>query len=385
MDVEAFRKSPCGRVIPTTQGAWAFVPDPLPPVLGLGPLVDVVADANGYLGELRGLGRQLTNPYLLVRPLSRKEALSSSSIEGTHTTMTELLSFEAGIEHPARHDDNKEVSNYIRALDRGIELLKELPICNRLICEVHRELLGGLPASRRRGGEPGSFKRDQNWIDGSQNDSSQARFVPPPPTESEHAMGALEKFINDPDRLRIQPLVFLALVHYQFEAIHPFPDGNGRVGRILIPLLLHSKKLLPQPLLYMSPYFEANKDEYIERMYNVSLTGDWHEWIGFFLKGVIESSKSAIGTIQNLMNLHAQYVERIHRVRASAKLIRFVDLLFDRPVVSIPRVQTLLGVTYRAAMLNTNRLVREGILSELPGTRRPKFYIAREILNIIDW
>ena len=385
MDVETFRKSPCGHLVPTTQGALAFVPDPLPPTLDLGPLVDLVADANGYLGELRGLGRQLTNPYLLVRPLSRKEALSSSSIEGTHTTMTELLSFEAGIEHPARHDDNKEVSNHIRALDRGIELLRELPICNRLICEVHRELLGGLPAPRRRGGEPGSFKRDQNWIDGSEGDPKQARFIPPPPPESERAMSELEKFINDPDRPRIQPLVFLALVHYQFETIHPFPDGNGRVGRILIPLLLHSKKLLPQPLLYMSPYFEANKNEYIERMFNVSLTGDWHGWIDFFLRGVIESSKSAISTIQNLMNMHAQYIARIHRVRASAKLIQLVDLLFDSPVVSIPRVQALLGVTYRAAKLNTERLVREGILSEIPGTRRPKFYIAREVLNIIDW
>ena len=385
MDVEAFRKSPCGRLVPTTQGALAFVPDPLPPALDLGSLVDVVADANGYLGELRGLGGQLTNPYLLVRPLSRKEALSSSSIEGTHTTMTELLSFEAGLEHPARRDDNKEVSNYIRALDRGIKLLGELPICNRLICEVHRELLGGLSAPRRRGGEPGSFKRDQNWIDGSQNDPTQARFVPPPPAESELAMSALEKFINDPDRPQIQPLVYLALVHYQFETIHPFPDGNGRVGRILIPLLLHGKKLLPQPLLYMSPYFEANKDEYIERMFKVSLHGEWLEWIDFFLKGVIESSKSAIGTIRNLMNLHAQYVDRLHRTRASAMLIRFVDMLFDAPVISIPRAQTRLGITYRAAKLNMERLVREGILSELPGTRRPKFYIAREILNIIDW
>lgn len=384
MDVEAFRKSPCGRLVPTTQGAWAFVPDPLPPALNLGPLIDVVADANGYLGELRGLGGQLTNPYLLVRPLLRKEAVSSSGIEGTHTTMTELLSFEAGLEDPARRDDNKEVVNYVLALDRGVEMLKELPVCNRLICEVHRELLRGLPLSRRRGGEPGSFKRDQNWIDGSQDDPMQARFVPPPPAESEAAMTALEKFINDLNRPRIQPLVFLALVHYQFEAIHPFPDGNGRVGRILIPLLLHSKKLLPQPLLYLSPYFEANRNEYVERMFKVSLNGEWLEWIDFFLKGVIESSRSAIGTIRNLMNLHAQYIARLHRIRASAMLIRFVDMLFDAPVISIPRVRTQLGITYRAAKLNTERLVREGILSDLPGTRMPKFYIARDIVNIIN-
>lgn len=384
MDIKPFRKSPCGQLVRTIGDAWAFVPDPLPPLLDLGLHVDRIAEASEYLGELRGLGRQLTNPYLLVRPLQRKEALSSSSIEGTYTTLTELLVFEAGVENAARRDDNKEVGNYVRALDHGITRLAELPVCNRLIRELHTELLRGLPPHRREGGEPGQFKKAQNWIGGSRTDPSKARFVPPPPNESVQAMSDLEKFINDEKRPRIQPLVFLALVHYQFETIHPFPDGNGRVGRLLIPLLLHSKKLLPQPLLYMSPFFETNKNDYIDRMYLVSRDGDWSGWIDFFLRGVIDSSRSAIETIGKLLDLHQTYIERLRKTRASGILLRLVESLFDRPVLSIPAAQTLLGVTYRAAKLNVSRLINEGVLQELAGGQRPKFFIAREIFDILN-
>lgn len=382
MDEDAFRHSPCGRLVPTTGGAWAFVPAPLPPRLDLGPLVDPIAEASTCLGELRGIGTHVRNPYLLVSPLQRKEAVASSSIEGTYSSLSELFAFEAGIENAARRDDQREVANYVVALHHALDRLAELPVCNRLICEMHRDLLRGLPPQRRHG-EPGQFKTDQNWIAGSKTDIAKARFVPPPPDEARRAMSDLEKFINDIERPHIQPLVLLALIHYQFETIHPFADGNGRVGRALIPVFLQAKALLPQPLLYMSPFFEIHKDEYIDRMFEVSRNGDWNGWIEFFLRGVIDSSRSAVHMIRQLDDLRIQYVETLRRIRAASTAHHLLEILFERPVISIPGVQNTLGVTYRAARQNVDRLLEEGILEEYPDVPRPKLFMAKGILDIL--
>jgi Fic family protein len=384
MDPELFKKSTSGRLVPTVGGGQAFVPNPLPPELELGSLLDLVAEASEGLGELRGLGRQLTNPYLLARPLQHREAVSSSNIEGTYTSLTDLALLEAGADGAARPTDTREVLNYVQALDTGIERLSELPVCSRLICEMHGELLKDLPPHRRTGGEPGHFKLEQNWIGGSQRDITKARFVPPPPRESMQAMSDLEKFINDDTRKKIQPLIFLALVHYQFEAIHPFPDGNGRVGRILIPLILHAKGILPQPLLYMSQYFEDRKDEYVDLMYNVSKTGSWLPWIIFFLEGVISSTQLATETISALLDLSESYRRRLQEVRSSASILTLVDSLFERPAISIPMAQKKLGVTYKSAKRNIEKLVAENILIELPEKYRSKYFLAQGIIDTLN-
>lgn len=384
MDASIFRTSPSGHLVPTIGGAHAFVPHPLPPALDLAPLIEPIATASELLGELRGLGLQLPDPYLLINPLQRQEAVSSSGIEGTHTTLTELLAFEANVSDEARKVDNHEVYNYIQALHRGIDLLKELPVCTRLIGEMHATLLRGLPLSRRSGGAPGELKREQNWIGGSRDDILRARFVPPPPLEAKAALASLENFINDGERVRVQPLVFLSLVHYQFETIHPFPDGNGRVGRLLIPLLLCSKSILPQPLLYMSPFFEANKDEYIELMFRVSAEGDWNGWISFFLRGVAESCRTTSRKIREILSLQARYRESISRLKASSKMLALLDLMFRRMVVSIPDVATALNITYRAAQQNVEKLVEAGMLVELPRYKNPKLFAAMEVVNIVN-
>lgn len=384
MDPKTFKHSSSGTLVPTINGAFAFVPNPLPPKLDLTTLLEPIAKAAESIGELRGLGLQLPDPYLLIHPLQRKEAVSSSGIEGTHTTMTELLAFEANVTDDGRRADNQEVYNYIQALRRGIDLLQELPICIRLMTEMHGILLRGLPLSRRSGGAPGELKTDQNWIGGNSKEIHKARFVPPPPLQAREALQNLEAFINDGERPKILPLIFLALVHYQFETIHPFPDGNGRVGRLLIPLLLHSKEILPQPLLYMSPFFEANKDEYIERLFKVSAYGDWGGWIEFFMLGLTETCQATSRKIRELLLLQERYRVVIDGMGGSSKRLSIVDMLFKRLVLSIPDAAQALGMTYRAAQQNVEKLVAAGMLSELPGYRNPKLYAAMEIINIIE-
>jgi Fic family protein len=378
MNSNEFCSSPAGRLVPTIQGCQAFVPHPLPPPsLDLNRIVPLLASATQVLGELSGIGRTLPNPSLLIRPFSRIEAVASSKIEGTVTTYSELFLFEVGADNAHTRTDTKEVHNYTRALEYGLGRLSALPISARLISEIHAVLMDGVAPARGAQFVPGEFKIDQNWIGARliQN----ARFVPPPPDEAREALAELEKYIHGADTL---PLILkLALIHYQFEAIHPFPDGNGRIGRLLIPLILCEQRAMSQPLLYISPFFEQNYNEYIDRMYDVSRNGCWEAWIEFFLRGVEVSCRDAIAKAHALQDLQRRYRERIQSGRSSALLGRLVDTLFEIPAITVPYAAVHLDVTYHAAQNNIQRLVDLKILYEQHDIRRPKWYFANEIVT----
>lgn len=382
MDVAAFTK-PSGRLVPTILNQKAFIPNPLPPHLDMGSLQQVLSDADQRLGELRGIGHYLPNPFLLIRPLQRKEAIASSNIEGTYTSLPELLMFESGVEDQPRATDTQEVYNYIRALQKGMEMLGEMPICNRMINALHQKLLANLPKIRSGHFTPGEYRQDQNFI-GKSKEISKSRFNPPPPPQHLDAINELERFINADNMSNISPLVFIALVHYQFETIHPFPDGNGRVGRLLIPIILKSRGIMDQPLLYMSQYFEDNKDEYVELMLRVSQKSDWEAWVKFFLTGVVTSCVQTIETIQKVRELQENYRARCQQARSSALLLQIVDMVFERIAVTVPQVRDKTGTSYTAAQNNVSKLIEYGILEDIGGDRRPKFYFATELMRLFE-
>ncbi len=380
MDKSQFAASPSGRLVSAEAGAAAFVPHPLPPAMDKGAFADELARASHALGELSGIGRTLDNPYLLIRPLQTREALASSSMEGTYSTVAQLMLLEAGLDD--HQGDTREVRNYVVALRQAIDSLDHLPLCLRTIREAHAALMDGV--GRHRGGaiRPGEFKEHQNWIGALAIE--RARFVPPPPAEARAAMHDLEAYVQREDRNALHPLVDAALVHYQFETIHPFQDGNGRVGRILIPVLLAERGLLPRPLLYVSPFLEDHKDEYIDRMFAVSAAGDWSGWIRFFLTAIEQSAGRTIRTVDRLLALRSEYRSRLQQAGRSALLLSAVDFIFDQPVFTTPQLATRLGVTYPAAQKNVVTLLATHVVEEVPNTSHPKYYAAAELLRAID-
>ncbi len=368
MDEDGFAAAGTGRLVPTIGGRKAFVPAPLPPrELRVQAFLPELARATQLVGELKGIGRSVPNPLLLIRPLQRREAVSSSSMEGTYTTLTDLFLFEAGAAEAATRGDNREVLNYVRALEGAIEGLARLPISTRLIREAHRVLLTGVTRHRGASVDAGELKRDQNWIGGGGRIDS-ARFIPAPPADTPDALHALMEFINREDREAGSPLIDAALAHYQFEAIHPFGDGNGRVGRMLIALMLIDNGTLPQPLLYMSPYLEGHKDRYIDLMYAVSRDGAWEPWVAFFLEAVAASAFETIATVERMQDLQRAYRERFQTARRSALMLRIIDLAFERPVQSITDFAEALGVTYGGAANNLAELIAQGVAEEVEGT-----------------
>lgn len=369
-----------GTLVATPFGCRAFVPAPLPPPhLDMRPVLAKIAMASQAIGELNGIGRRLTNPFLLVRPFMRREAVASSRIEGTVTSLSQLLLFEAEDMPKSATMDARETWNYVHALDKSLERLASLPISNRLICEAHDLLMRGVTADRGARLAPGAYKTVQNWIGARLIEN--ARFVPAPPQQTIIAMGALEAYINNPDD-QTPFAVRLALVHYQFETIHPFPDGNGRVGRLLIPLMLAQGGHMVQPLLYLSPYFENRYATYVDLLLGVSTRGDWLPWIGFFLDGVIQAGKDAIARIDRLQDLQEGYRHQVQTKRSSALLTRIIDLLFERPMMTVGGTARALDITYAAAKQNILRLAEEGIIVER-GEGRPQIWIAPAILDVI--
>lgn len=293
MNPKEFTKSKAGRLIRGPQRYWAFVPDPLPPPLSIDwDLARVLSGADRALSELAGLARTLPNPHLLIGPFIRREAVLSSRIEGTQASLSDLFFFEAAYPEkglPARESasDVQEVANYVKALEYALKRVRDLPLSLRLIREVHEILLSGV-----RGGNwtPGEFRRSQNWIGPPGCTLMEAEFVPPPPHEMMESLSELEKFLHRPSNL--PPLVKTALVHYQFEAVHPFLDGNGRIGRLLISLLLRHENLLDQPFLYLSAFFERRRSEYYAKLLDISKSGQWRSWMEFFMQGVLNNLKT---------------------------------------------------------------------------------------------
>ena len=378
MKPEAFVDPSTGHLVATIEKQLAFVPAPLPPRIDMGTIALPLAEAMQAIGELRGASRRLTNPYILVRPLQRREALTSSAMEGTFTTTDHLLLAEVGVETQT-DESTKEVFNYLKALNESLSLLQSLPISHRVIKRSHEILLSGLSVARGARKRPGEYKSDQNWIGG--YTIEKARYVPPPPKETQECMDYLESYINRGEITQPQALIDLALVHYQLEAIHPFSDGNGRVGRMLISLMAVHNGLLDMPILYMSPVLENVKDQYIDLMFDISTKGEWQDWLCFFFERVCESCRETIQTVDRLIELQNDYRERAGSASRSANVITIVDHLFERPALTVSDAATKLNVTYPAAKSTIDKLVEIGILFEHAGAY-PKVYFAPEILRV---
>ena len=385
MEISLFQNSPSGRLVKGVGGYWAFVPSPLPPQLDFtSELVLALSDADRSLGELSGTGRTLPNPYLLIRPFLRREAVLSSRIEGTQASLSELLAYEAqqlpaSAARRSPTSDVQEVANYVLALEYGLDRVKSLPLSLRLIKELHERLMHGVRGERQM---PGEFRRDQNWIGPSGCSLEEATFVPPPAPEMAEALDALEKYLHQPSTL--PPLVQVALVHYQFEAVHPFLDGNGRIGRLLLTLMLIEKDLLRQPLLYLSAYFEKHRHEYYDLLLAVSQRGQWEGWLTFFLKGVAEQACDAIDRAQQLRDLHLRYRNQFQVAHSSALLLKLIDEIMERPFLTLADVQERLGITLRSAQLNMAKVQEAGIVREVTGRRRKQLFVAEEILTVLD-
>lgn len=369
---------PSGRWVRTLAGYRTFHPDPLPPTLTWTPkLVRALSDADQLLGRLSGEGRRLPNPQLLIRPFVQREAVFSSRIEGTQSTLGELLAAEAGAAVERSPEDLREVGNYVAALEHGITRLKTLPLSIRLIRELHEKLMTGV---RGHHATPGELRRSQNWIGPPGSTLAQATYVPPPHEEMLDHLGTWERFLHDE---MLPPLVQTALTHYQFEAIHPFLDGNGRVGRLLITLLLMQRGVLPLPLLYLSAFFEATRREYYERLQAVTEQSAWEDWLLYFFNGVARQSEDALSRAERINRQLDQWRERVSRT-GSAVALRLLDSLAMNPFITVRKAEAQLEVAYNTASTGLRHLVRMKIVKQVGDARRDRVFCAHTLLDILE-
>ena len=358
---------------------WAFVPPPLPPAVSMTPaLLSSLSAADRAIGEVSGLGRTLPNPHLLSMSLLRREAVLSSRIEGTQASMSDLVLFEVEPDSANRTGDVREVANYLRAADHVLAKDRRLPMSLPLILEAHAILMDGV---RGGVGTQGRFRTTQNWIGAPGSLLADASYVPPSPADLWGCLDAFEKYLHAKDPL--PPLLRIAAIHYQFEAIHPFPDGNGRIGRLLAVALLVEWGLLPGPMLDISAYIEPRRDAYYDALMSVSLEGDWGRWFAYFLEAVTVQSRATVDRATRLRALRDDYRARTSTPRASALLPALVDSLFANPATTIGQARQVLGVTHRAATLHVEKLVAAGILTELDTPGRTRLFLASEILGIL--
>jgi Fic family protein len=356
-----------GRLVNQPGRYKAFIPSPLPPDPPLrldDEAVALLDNAAMALGRLDGLAINLPNPDLFVSMYVRKEAVLSSQIEGTQASLEDVLAFEVEAAKDRIPPDTEEVVNYVRAMNYGMRRLKALPMSLRLIREIHRELMRGVRGSERM---PGEFRTSQNWIGPPGSTLAEATFVPPPPHAMTTALGDLEKFLHA--NIALPPLIRCALVHAQFETIHPFLDGNGRVGRLLISFLLYHAGILARPLLYLSYFFKANRDAYYDRLNRVRFEDDWEGWTRFFLRGVAEVAKEAAETAMKILALRGRCERTIHRTtrRAAANALRLLDYLFEHPVTTTAKVSAALQVSAPTANSLVAAFERAGLLRETTG------------------
>jgi len=373
-------------VITSTAGeeVRAFVPNSLPPhpPMQLDPgIYDIMERANRALGRLDGVSSLLPDPSLFINFSVRKEALLSSQIEGTQSSFSDLFLFESEQAPGVPLDDVQEVSNYVAAMSHGLKRLREddFPVSLRLIKEIHEVLL-----RKGRGGDkqPGEFRRSQNWIGGSR--PGDARFVPPPPESVLSCMANLEEFLHDkPEPTPV--LIKAALAHVQFETIHPFLDGNGRIGRILITLILCAEEALQEPLLYLSLYFKRNRDEYYERLQRVRTHSEWILWLQFFFEGIRETAQQAAFTAREILSLFEEdkrQIEDLGRKAGSAQRIH--TLLKKNPLVMIPKIAYQLGISQPTITSILQVFERLGIVREITGKQRDRVYVYDNYLKILE-
>lgn len=382
MNIDEFTETQRTYLTKTSRGAWAFVPPPLPPRIDIARIALELSAASKAVGELRGAARRLQNPYMLIMPLIRKEALTSSAIEGTITTIDDML-----IEHvspPSLSDDNaREAHNYVIALSEATKTLEKLPISHRVITEAHRTLLSGLSPARGAGKRPGEYKNSQNAIGKTGDDETTARYVPTPPAQAIDCMTQLEAFINRQNRRAGEELLDIGLVHYQFEAIHPFSDGNGRIGRMLVTLMAQQLKLVDHPLVHISAEIETDKPGYIDRLFAVSSKGNWEDWLAFFLRTVQRSCMAATAKVDQIIGLQQELRERALGHRNNHRLAAIVDRLFTREWITVKEAQEICGVSFPTAQADIESLVHAGILTPMKKAR-PAVYVATEIWRLGD-
>jgi Fic family protein len=377
-----FSENAPGKTIKTLQRYTAYIPNPLPPELSWSAtLINHLTKTERSIARLEEVGRSFPVPHVLARPFVRKEAVLSSQIEGTQTSFQNLLHYEAKqltflMDSPDAH----EVQNYVKALDYGLERIKTLPMSIRFIKELHAILMKG---ARGELSTPGEIRRSQNWIGRPGATLENARYVPPPVDEMMNCLAALEKYLHEDSDL--PALIRIGLIHYQFEAIHPFLDGNGRIGRLIITLLLSTWQILTQPLLYLSIFIEKNKTEYYDRLLAVSLEGQWEEWLLFFLEGVHEQAEDAVVKISALQTVRGKYQQQFSNDRNREKLVDVVDYFISTPISSISQAQenTNLG-SYTMIQRYFDKLIQYGVIEEMTGGRRNRIYQAREILRILE-
>jgi Fic family protein len=381
MNPNDFHSPEVGQVVLTQNGYYAFIPASLPPSLSWSlPLISVLVEAERDLSRLSTLAGAFPFPRLLIQPFMRREAVLSSRIEGTRATLAELYTYEsAQLSLLETNDDVREVYNYVTALDYGLERLQTLPISLRLIREIHEKLMADV-----RGGNltPGEFRRSQNWIGPAGSTLMTATYVPPPVEEMHQALGDLEQFIHTSED--VPALARAAMIHYQFEAIHPFLDGNGRVGRLLIALLFAEWKLLPQPLLNLSVYFEHYRQEYYDYLLIVSQRGDWEAWLRFFLRGVSAQSKDSVTRMEHLGSIRSKYQPLVDAEKNTERMAAVVDFLFGRPIFSAKQLAEGLEMPFKTSRQYIEKLVQAGILREITGYARNQIYRADEIFYALD-
>jgi Fic family protein len=373
--------SRAGQYVRQPEGYRAFIPKPLPPEdLQIDTeLLALASKADIALGRLDGAVRVIPDPDLFVLQYVRREAVLSSQIEGTHASLMDVLVYEAHMEHAKTRVDVSEIINYIAAMNHGLRRLAALPISRRLLCEVHRVLM-----RKVRGGEPnktlGEFRRSQNWIGG--GSPATARFVPPPQELVGDAFANLEAFLHDPEPM--SPLIKAGIAHAQFETIHPFLDGNGRIGRLLITFWLVDQRILQKPLLYTSLYFKEHREEYVDRLQGIRDDGAWEEWLAFFLDGIAQVATEATEIATRILSLRERDRARIGTGlgRRAANAFALLDELFKRPVVSARVVEAALGVSQPTAGALIRELGEIQILEEITGKQRNRVFAYRDYLDL---
>ncbi|MCK4395848.1 Fic family protein [candidate division WOR-3 bacterium] len=377
------KKNRAGGYVTQPTGYKAYIPEPLLLTLTIkydGKLRNLLSDADRALAKLDGITAVLPNPELFVAMYVKKEALLSSQIEGTQASLEGVLEFEADLTPKEDIDDIKEVVNYIKALDYGIERLKEFPMSLRLIKEIHKILIEGTRGTHKT---PGEFRKTQNWIGHPGASLNEATFVPPPPDVVPDLTGDLEKFIRS--KGDIPPLIKIALIHSQFETIHPFLDGNGRIGRLLITFYLYWRGILTHPLLYLSFYFKKHRNEYYDWLMKVRISGEWEGWLKFFMKAVIEVSREGANTAKEIIRLKDSLIQDLITSRvASGYAVGLLNLLFSSPIITSRYVQRKLAIKSKDTVSKLLKKFQNlGILKEISGKKRYKKYIFSEYVNII--
>lgn len=384
MDLGRFERDRMPGELVSSNGYRAFNPDPLPPDFEIDiELVTALTDAQRALSELAGIGRTIQNPHMLIRPFIRKEAVLSSRIEGTRADLSDVFALEAGqedfIQEPQRRGA-REIRNYATATEIGLKRLGEQKIDLDLLKELHGILLEGV---RGEGKQPGEFRDRQNFVaPPGVNSAKDARFVPPPASSAHYAMKELEEYIFEGSDY--PALLEIGLIHYQLETIHPFLDGNGRIGRVLVTLMMCERELLPDPLLYLSAYFNRNRQEYFDRLFRVSAASEWQEWLTFFLNGVEEQSNEAFIRSSELFQLQQEYRQKYQETQ-SETIPQLIDVLFSSPILTVTQATEMIGdKTYQAVNNSMNQLEEDEVVVEMTGKSKNRLFQAVDVLDVIS-